>query len=519
MRSWQVCWSAPSGVAWGQCNENDATHEYFNGEYTAPDRAVYGGPEYQFMEPCVDCEVAPGWTPWRDSWGDNCDFYFGPYTPAPEPDPGIDCETQELVVYGASCGTVKQFQLEEGKSYKVHIWIKTGNSSDSGPGSGWVEFGFSKNGQTNNNDAAVAWDIQAKQPDQLADWGVWHEYIHIDELVMDEGDTASLWLKTGSGGGAGITADYDFLWFEEVGGTEPTCYDLPEMFDGPYASGVMEGWKPRNLSGGTTQFREEAPGVTGSAQRLASQDSLFGVVKLFTVPTNETFTLQVSAKTASLDGTIAATPGAILSFGYDLTGNDLDVLAETIVWNSTLNADPEGGFDTWLDYQLGPITSDNDCIAVWLWCDASGQFETQGVLIDFDDLQIVSGEPRAATRVHRDPPDSGRRGHGDLERGERAGLPRLDHRRPRDAELEQRDGRAGHRRHGQLRGRRHGCRDAVLRRGTAALTLGEGVRRTTATGTGPWERGPPPFSSEAASFRTPESSGAVTGSAPPERTW
>ena len=384
------------GAAWGQCNANDATHEYFNGEYTAPDRAVYGGPNYQSMELCVDCEIAPGWTPWRDSWGQDCDYYFGPYTFAPEPDPGIDCEAQELVVFGASCGTVKQFQLEEGKSYKVRIWIKTGNGADTGPSSqgNWVEFGFSKNGQTNNNGAAVAWDIQPKQASQLADWGVWHEYVHIDELVMDEGDTASLWTKVGASfDPAGITADFDYLWFEEVGGTEPTCYALPEDFEGPYTDGVMDGWKPRNLPGGTSQIRGEAPGVTGSAQRLASVDSIFGVVKLFTVPTNETFTLQVSAKTASLIGDQAATPGAILGFGYDLTGNNLDPTAGTIVWNNTINADPEGGFDTWIDYQLGSITSDNDCIAVWLWCDASGQFETQGVRVDFDDLQIVSGEP------------------------------------------------------------------------------------------------------------------------------
>ena len=385
------------GVAWGQCNANDATHEYFNGEYTAPDRGVYGGPDYQFMEPCADCEVAPGWTPWRDSWGDNGDFYFGPFTPAAEPDPGIDCEAQELVVFGGSFGAVKRFQLEEGKNYKVHMWIKTGNGADTGPSStnNWVEFGYDKTGQTNSNSTgSLIWNDDMKRA-ELLNWGVWREWARDDDLLeMDSGDTASIWLKVGAAyDPAGVTADYDYLWFEEVGGAEPTCYALPESFDGPYTTGVMEGWKTRSLPGGTSQNRSEAPGVTGSAQRLSSVDSIFGVVKLFTVPTNEPFALQVSAKTASLIGDQAATPGAILGFGYDLTGNNLDPTAGTIVWNNTINADPEGGFDTWIDYQLGSITSDNDCIAVWLWCDASGQFETQGVRVDFDDLQIVSGEP------------------------------------------------------------------------------------------------------------------------------
>ncbi len=392
--------------AWAQCNTNDVTHEYFNGVYTAPQRMVMN--PFQYMEDCgsefAPCEVAPGWIPWRDNWAQNGDFYMGPFTPAPIPDPGIDCEAQEIVMFYGNFGAVKQIQLEEGKSYKMHIWIKTGNGADIGPAVNninWVEYGYDATGQTNDNAAgSLLWDIAPKAADQLNDYGVWHEYVHPFPFTLDQGnDTISVWLKVGSVDPAGITADFDYIWFEEVGGGGPECFDLPDEFEGTYDSGIAPDWIPINLPGGFTQIREEAPGVTGSAQRLKSFDSIFGVVKLFNVPTNQPFRLKVTVKTASADGSEAATAGATASFGFDPTGNFSDATAGTIIWNHDLNADPEAGFDTWTEYEIGPITTTNDCGAVWLWLDASGQTETPGIRVDYDNLMLATGEPPAPPEI------------------------------------------------------------------------------------------------------------------------
>ena len=81
---------------------------------------------------------------------------------------------------------------------------------------------------------------------------------------------------------------------------------------------------------------------------------------------------------------------ALIRFGYDLTGQQDDPAAGTIVWTS----DPTGYFtnaanaNTWARFTSGTFTPTSDTISVWLWVE--GGDSPDGVRAYFDDLSLIT---------------------------------------------------------------------------------------------------------------------------------
>jgi hypothetical protein len=355
----------------------------FEGTYTATTAGDFSG------------DAAPGWSAWTESDGWGSGSTLSELTPGY----GSAGSSQRISVPSGSGGVVKAFTVTPGKYIRISIWLKTSTTDGNSQSGGWIEYGYDPAGST-SSPSGVLWhaDEPTSPKNNLGvNFNTWTQYTIPDLKVQQAtGSTISVWLKAGSGGGGGMRADFDDLIVEELdvppGG--PTPDDFPDDFEGSYVAGLAPDWFTTSLPGGSTpaNYAEATPGRggSGSAQRMYTLDRKMGVVKLFNAPSLTNMHLSVWAQTASSDGGAAFDPddGDIL-FGYDPTGQILNMGAASIVWDDSIAQAAGDPFGTWTQFE-GPsffLPSGADTVSVWLRVD--GGFSSPGARADFDDLDLV----------------------------------------------------------------------------------------------------------------------------------
>lgn len=371
-----------------ECPANDATHEYFEGEYVAGAHGLY--------PPGFD-DLSDGWTPLPGS--PENPIVFG------ATDQGIQCQAFEAAGFYGNAVAYKQYTLEEGKTYRIHVWARWSNYDENyNPSSlqSWVEYGHDKTGQIGNNAAAtLVWDIDIKAPANFEQrWGQWIEFSS-QTVTMDQGPVLSFWIKAGSVDAFdGVRVRFDNLWFEELGGgDELVCNDPPDTFDGIYVlDQTAPGWTKKDVPGGTDKTWEWGLGRTGDAQTLLSENASIGVYKFFSVPAHSNLAVRVHITSSDVGYSAPFNPDTITAgFGYDLKAaakwptlamDDPEIVWELSPGDGTA---PEDSFGTWVPFESKGFNSGtNTCIAVWLMIDARADAAAPGgVAMWFDDLEIV----------------------------------------------------------------------------------------------------------------------------------
>ena len=298
--------------------------------------------------------------------------------------------------------------VSAGLDYVASVWVQTRlyNGSPGVPSSStWVEFGWDPLGRdtTQPPEAGLLTWCTDPRHDFDNNAGNWVKYS--GELFTALGTSVTIAFKVGSTDTVnGIYVLFDDLEIAQYTGLYPR-YQLPDTFDTTYTLAVADGWRLRFLSHDAKPHWAEAPGRSGSAQRLcASTDTLdlavnFGAVKLFEVLPNQIYNLSLWINVSDSSGTTLADanpidPGPIVKFGVDATAQNTDPEATTILWNTnpTQYFSTPGNENTWQTFDTPMFRATTDTVSVWLWVQGDSLV---GVDARFDDLHVkTSADPR-----------------------------------------------------------------------------------------------------------------------------
>jgi len=338
--------------------------------------------------------VYDNWKTETDGWGD------APSPFAVIPGRGGAGNAQGMIVFNGCHYVVKTLAgLTPGQQYTVSVWIRTyyGDGSPGVPGSSsWVEFGWDPQARdTTQPNTNMVWCVDPKN-DFANNAGNWVRYT--GEAFTAVGDSVTIAFKVGSVDQTnGIMAQFDDLEIKQVVAPEEH-FQFPDDFNTTFSLGVAYGWAKRFIPGGISPHWAEAPGRSGSAQRLyagtegANLAVNIGVVKVFDVEPDKVYriTLWISASDSS--GTVLTDPnpdpGPVVKFGVDPTAQTDDPSTESIRWTTAPTAyfSVPGRENTWHQFTSPVFRATTDTVSVWLWVQGDANV---GVDARFDDLDAM----------------------------------------------------------------------------------------------------------------------------------